>query len=414
MANVIRMSLRYTNLATLEDGYGINLMPLASFALEMYGEDPCAVFKPKMSEDEVVKQKQIRMISQMHKAISVIQFKLEGQLIERNPEMDMDDRRQLHLIDYEKGAINLNGKVYQLKDTSFPTIDPQNPYELTEDERELVDKLIHSFTHSEKLRKHMRCIYANGSLYLVRNSNLLYHGSVPLNEDGSFKSVKIQGAEYSGKRLFDKIDQIVRQAYFEEKKTKEKRFGQDFIWYLWCGPSSPPFDKDRMATFERYFIADKETHKENKGHYYHLKDNREICEKILEEFGIRDEHSHIINGHIPVKTTKGESPIKAEGKLLVIDGGYSKAYQPETGIAGFTLIYNSHGLQLVQHQPFVSTQQAIENGEDIISETTVLEFSNRRKLVRDTDIGKELMQQIDDLTKLLDAYRSGYLKEDDN
>ncbi|AGY54704.1 Fructose-1,6-bisphosphatase class 3 [Bacteroidales bacterium CF] len=414
MANVIRMSLRYTNLATLEDGYGINLMPLASFALEMYGEDPCAVFKPKMSEDEVVKQKQIRMISQMHKAISVIQFKLEGQLIERNPEMDMDDRRQLHLIDYEKGAINLNGKVYQLKDKSFPTIDPQNPYELTEDERELVDKLIHSFTHSEKLRKHMRCIYANGSLYLVRNSNLLYHGSVPLNEDGSFKSVKIQGAEYSGKRLFDKIDQIVRQAYFEEKKTKEKRFGQDFIWYLWCGPSSPPFDKDRMATFERYFIADKETHKENKGHYYHLKDNREICEKILEEFGIRDEHSHIINGHIPVKTTKGESPIKAEGKLLVIDGGYSKAYQPETGIAGFTLIYNSHGLQLVQHQPFVSTQQAIENGEDIISETTVLEFSNRRKLVRDTDIGKELMQQIDDLTKLLDAYRSGYLKEDDN
>lgn len=414
MANVIRMSLRYTNLATLEDGYGINLMPLASFALEMYGEDPCAVFKPKMSEDEVVKQKQIRMISQMHKAISVIQFKLEGQLIERNPEMEMSDRRLLHLIDYEKGSITLNGKIYQLRDKSFPTIDPQNPYELTEDERELVDKLIHSFTHSEKLRKHMRCIYANGSLYLVRNSNLLYHGSVPLNEDGSFKSVKIQGAEYSGKRLFDKIDQIVRQAYFEEKKTKEKRFGQDFIWYLWCGPSSPPFDKDRMATFERYFIADKETHKENKGHYYHLKDNREICEKILEEFGIRDEHSHIINGHIPVKTTKGESPIKAEGKLLVIDGGYSKAYQPETGIAGFTLIYNSHGLQLVQHQPFVSTQQAIENGEDIISETTVLEFSNRRKLVRDTDIGKELMQQIDDLTKLLDAYRSGYLKVDDN
>ncbi|MEA5006443.1 MAG: fructose-1,6-bisphosphatase [Rikenellaceae bacterium] len=414
MANVIRMSLRYTNLATLEDGYGINLMPLATFALEMYGEDPCAVFKPKMSEDEVVKQKQIRMISQMHKAISVIQFKLEGQLIERNPEMEMNDRRLLHLIDYEKGTIALNDKIYQLKDKSFPTIDPLNPYELTEDERELVDKLIHSFTHSEKLRKHMRCIYANGSLYLVRNSNLLYHGSVPLNEDGSFQSVKIQGIEYSGKKLFDKIDQIVRQAYFEEKKTKEKRFGQDFIWYLWCGPSSPPFDKDRMATFERYFIADKETHKENKGHYYHLKDNREICEKILEEFGIRDEHSHIINGHIPVKTTKGESPIKAEGKLLVIDGGYSKAYQPETGIAGFTLIYNSHGLQLVQHQPFVSTQQAIENGEDIISETTVLEFSNRRKLVRDTDIGKELMQQIDDLTKLLDAYRSGYLKEDDN
>jgi len=414
MANVIRMSLRYTNLATLEDGYGINLLPLATFALEIYGDDPCSLFKPKMGEDEVVKQKQIKMISQMHKAITIIQLKLEGQVIERNPELDMEDRKLLHLIDYTKGTINLNGKEYQLKDKYFPTIDPENPYVLTEDERELVDKLMHSFTQSEKLRKHMRCIYANGSLYLVRNSNLLYHGSFPLNADGSFKSIRIQGIDFSGKRLFDKIDQVVRQAYFEEKRTKEKRFGQDFIWYLWCGPSSPPFDKDKMATFERYFIADKETHKENKGHYYYLKDNKEICERILKEFGVDDIHSHIINGHIPVKTAKGESPIKAEGKLLVIDGGYSKAYQPETGIAGFTLIYNSHGLQLVQHQPFVSTQQAIENGEDIISETTVLEFSNKRRLVRHTDIGKELTQQIDELTKLLEAYRSGYLKEDDN
>jgi fructose-1,6-bisphosphatase-3 len=414
MANVIRICLRYTNLTTLEDGYGINLLPLATFALETYGEDPCSVFKPKMSEDEVVKQKQIKMISQMHKAISIIQFKLEGQVIERNPEMGMEDRRLLHLIDYDKGTIMLGGKEYQLKDKNFPTIDPKNPYKLTEDEKELVDKLMHSFTHSEKLRKHIRFIYSKGSLYLVRNSNLLYHGSVPMNADGTFKNVRIQGVDYSGKQLFDKIDQVVRQAYFEEKKAKEKRFGQDFIWYLWCGPSSPPFDKDKMATFERYFIADKETHKEQQGHYYYLKDKKEICEMILKEFGVEDEHARIINGHIPVKTIKGESPIKAGGKLLVIDGGYSKAYQPETGIAGFTLIYNSHGLQLVQHQPFVSTQQAIEKGEDIISETTVLEFSNQRKLVRDTDIGKELMQQIEDLTHLLDAYRSGYLKELDN
>lgn len=414
MANVIRICLRYTNLTTLEDGYGINLLPLATFALETYGEDPCSVFKPKMSEDEVVKQKQIKMISQMHKAISIIQFKLEGQVIERNPEMGMEDRRLLHLIDYDKGTIMLGGKEYQLKDKNFPTIDPKNPYKLTEDEKELVDKLMHSFTHSEKLRKHIRFIYSKGSLYLVRNSNLLYHGSVPMNADGTFKNVRIQGIDYSGKQLFDKIDQVVRQAYFEEKKAKEKRFGQDFIWYLWCGPSSPPFDKDKMATFERYFIADKETHKEQQGHYYYLKDKKEICEMILKEFGVEDEHARIINGHIPVKTIKGESPIKAGGKLLVIDGGYSKAYQPETGIAGFTLIYNSHGLQLVQHQPFVSTQQAIEKGEDIISETTVLEFSNQRKLVRDIDIGKELMQQIEDLTHLLDAYRSGYLKELDN
>ena len=414
MANVIRICLRYTNLATLEDGYGINLLPLATFALETYGEDPCSVFKPKMSEDEVVKQKQIKMISQMHKAISIIQFKLEGQVIERNPEMGMEDRRLLHLIDYDKGTIMLRGNEYQLKDKNFPTIDPKNPYKLTEDEKELVDKLMHSFTHSEKLRKHIRFIYSKGSLYLVRNSNLLYHGSVPMNSDGTFKNVRIQGVDYSGKQLFDKIDQVVRQAYFEEKKAKEKRFGQDFIWYLWCGPSSPPFDKDKMATFERYFIADKETHKEQQGHYFYLKDKKEICEMILKEFGVEDEHARIINGHIPVKTIKGESPIKAGGKLLVIDGGYSKAYQSETGIAGFTLIYNSHGLQLVQHQPFVSTQQAIEKGEDIISETTVLEFSNQRKLVRDIDIGKELMQQIEDLTHLLDAYRSGYLKELDN
>jgi len=235
-----------------------------------------------------------------------------------------------------------------------------------------------------------------------------------LTKTGLLKTVKIKGVDYSGKSLFDKVDQIIRQAYFEEKK-REKLYATDFIWYLWCGPSSPPFDKDRMTTFERYFIAEKETHKENKGYYYQLKNNREICEMILNEFGVEDSKvSHIINGHIPVKTGKGESPIKAGGKLLVIDGGYSKAYQPETGIAGYTLIYNSHGLMLVQHEPFESAKRAIEEGHDIISETTVLEFSNKRRLVRDTDIGAELMRQIEDLTRLLAAYRSGYLKEDDN
>ena len=414
MANVIRMSLRYAHLATLEEGYGINLLPLATFALETYGDDPCKVFQPKLEEEGIIKQTQINMISRMHKAISIIQFKLEGELIARNSEFGMEDRRLLHLADYKKGTIVLYGKEYPLKDTLFPTIDPANPYKLTQDEQELTDTLMHNFTHSEKLRKHMRCIYSNGSLYLVRNSNLLYHGSVPLNPDGSFKNVMIHGKEYAGKKLFDKIDQIVRQAYFEEGRSKEKRYGQDFIWYLWCGPSSPPFDKERMATFERYFVADKETHQEKKGIYYYLKDNKDLCLKILKEFGVEDEHSHIINGHIPVKTAKGESPIKAGGKLLVIDGGYSKAYQPETGIAGYTLIYNSHGLQLVQHQPFESTTKAIEEENDIISETTVLEFSNKRKRVRDTDIGKELTRQIDDLKDLLDAYRGGFLKEDDN
>ncbi|MFA5848380.1 MAG: fructose-1,6-bisphosphatase [Bacteroidales bacterium] len=411
MANVVRMSLKYANMSTLEDGYGISLLPLATFAMETYSEDQCNVFKPKSSDIEPARIKQQKMIAQMHKAITIIQFKLEGQLIDRNKEYGMEERKHLHLINFITGTITLSGKEYILKDNYFPTIDPKDPYSLTSDEQEVVDSLMSYFTNSEKLRKHMRFMYANGSLYLVRNSNLLYHGSVPLNADGSFMKVKIQGAEYSGKRLFDKIDQIVRQAYFEEKRPREKRFGQDFIWYLWCGPSSPPFDKDRMTTFERYFLSEKETHKETKGHYYYLKDNQALCELILKEFGIEDKHSHIINGHIPVKTAKGESPIKAGGKLLVIDGGYSKAYQPETGIAGFTLIYNSHGLQLVQHQPFESTIKAIEEGDDIISETTVLEFSNKRKLVRDTDIGKVLMHQIEDLTKLLEAYRSGYLKE---
>ncbi len=411
MANVVRMSLRYANLRTLEEGYGINLMPLAAFAMEVYSEDPCALFKPKLNEDEPVKTKDIKLISQMHKAISIIQFKLEGAVIDRNPEFGMEDRKHLHLIDLKKGTVLVNGVEYPLKDHNFPTLDPANPYKLTEEEIDVVNKLMHYFLSSEKLKKHMRCMYNNGSLYLVRNNNLLYHGSVPLNEDGTLKKVLIGGEELAGKPLFDKIDKLVRQAFFEERGKRGKSSGRDLIWYLWCGPYSPPFDKEKMATFERYFIADKETHKERKGHYYYLKDNKQICEMILKEFGIEESQSHIINGHIPVKTGKGESPIKAGGKLLVIDGGYSKAYQSETGIAGYTLIYNSHGLQLVQHQPFVSTAKAIKDGDDIISETTVVEFSNRRKLVRDTDIGAGLQKQIDDLQQLVSAYRSGTIKE---
>lgn len=411
MANVVRISLRYANLATLEEGYSINLMPLATFAMETYGDDPCTLFRPKIGQDEPVKSKHIKMISQMHKAISIIQFKLEGAIIARNKDFEMDDRRLLHLVDYKKGTIVIDGKEYELKDKNFPTIDPADPYRLTEEEQELVNSLMHYFLTSEKLYKHMRCMYNHGSVYLVRNSNLLYHGSMPLNEDGSLKSIRIAGEEYSGKALFDKLDKMVRQAFFEERGKPNKHTAKDIIWYMWCGPYSPQFDKEKMATYERYFIAEKETHKEKKGYYYYLKDNKEVCEMILNEFGITDPQSHIINGHIPVKTGKGESPIKAGGKLLVIDGGYSKAYQPETGIAGYTLIYNSHGLLLIQHQPFVSRLKAIEDGDDIISETTVVEFSNKRKLVRDTDIGIELQKQIDDLIHLVSAYRNGLIKE---
>jgi fructose-1,6-bisphosphatase-3 len=412
MANVIRMSLRYANLETLEDGYGISLLPLATFAMETYNDDPCSVFKPKLGDAEgKIKQKQVRLLSQMHKAITIIQFKLEGAVIKRNPDFEMEDRMLLQNIDFKKGTVNIGGVEYILKDTNFPTINPADPYLLTEEEKEVVNKLMQYFQNSEKFNKHIKKLYSNGSLYLVRNSNLLYHGSVPLNPDGTLKSVKICGEELSGKKLFDKIDLLVRLAYFADSKHKLKQYGQDFLWYLWCGPYSPPFDKNKMATFERYFLTEKELHKETKGNYNYLKDNREICEMILKEFGVNDPYSHIVNGHIPVKTAKGESPIKAGGKLLVIDGGFSKAYQQETGIAGFTLIYNSHGMLLVQHEPFESAQKAIEEGHDIISETSVIDFTSNRKMVKDTDIGQALKQQVDDLKMLLEAYKGGLLKE---
>ncbi len=412
MANVLRIALRYANLETLEEGYGINLLPLATFAMDEYHDDPCTIFKPKLGDSEgKIKQKQIRLLSQMHKAISIIQFKLEGQIIKRNPSFEMDDRMLLHLVNYEKGTINLNGTEYELRDKNFPTINPTDPYTLTEEEQEVVEKLIQNFQNSEKFSRHIKKLYSNGSLYLVRNSNLLYHGSVPLNKDGSFKSINICGEELAGKALFDKIDQLVRLAYFGDREHDFKQYSLDFMWYLWCGPYSPPFDKNKMATFERYFTTEKELHKETKGNYYYLKDSKEICNMMLKEFGVNAQYSHIVNGHIPVKTAKGESPIKAEGKLLVIDGGFSKAYQQETGIAGFTLIYNSHGMQLVQHEPFENKQKAIEEGLDIISETSVIDFTSNRKMVRDTDIGKSLKEQIVDLKQLLEAYKVGLLKE---
>lgn len=411
MANVLRMSLRYANLETLEDGYGINLLPLATFATDVYGDDPCDIFMPKSVEDPTITPSQVKLIARMHKAISIIQFKLEGEIIKRRPDFGMDDRLLLDKIDYEKGTVRIGDAEYALKDNNFPTVDRNDPYRLTKDEKLVVARLMHSFDTSTKLAKHMRCLYSKGALYLVRNNNLLYHGSVPLNADGTFKEVIVQGKPYSGKALFDKIDKLARIAYFENKDSSLKKYAQDFMWYLWCGPYSPPFDKVKMATFERYYLNEKEPRKEDKGNYYYLKGRRDICEMILKEFGIEDEHSHIINGHIPVKTIQGETPIKAEGKLLVIDGGFSKAYQAETGIAGYTLIYNSHGLTLVQHQPFESRRKAITEGIDILSEYKVVEYVSNRKYVRDTDIGKELSRQVADLKELLKAYRGGLIRE---
>ena len=413
IANVIRMCLRYGNLATLEDGYGINLLPLATFAMETYANDPCELFLPKTGgSDGTFDEKTIRLISQMQKAMTVIQFKLEGEIIRRRPEFQMDDRLLLHRMDLKKGTIRLaNGKEYLLRDTFWPTIDPKDPYRLSIEEEDLMQRMLHSFKSSEKLHKHVRCLFRHGSMYTVCNSNLLFHASVPLNEDGTLKEICVDGVYYKGKTLLDRVDQLVRTVYFETEETPEQQFAMDYVWYLWCGADSPLFDKSRMATFERCFIEDKETHKEEKGYYYTLRTEEKICDMLLDEFGVTGQHRHIINGHVPVRSIKGENPIKANGKLLVIDGGFSKAYHTETGIAGYTLVYHSRGFQLVQHEPFESTAKAIEEGLDIRSTTIVVELSSHRQMVKDTDKGAELQMQIRDLEKLLYAYRNGFIQE---
>ena len=415
IANVLRLAMRYGNLSALEDGYGINLLPLATFAMEAYADDPCTIFNPKVDKTSCTyNEKTLRLIAQMHKAISVIQFKLEAELINRHPEFEMEDRLLLHHIDFDRKVFVLDGKDYEMKDFFFPTLNPKNPYKLTEEEQDIVEKLHHSFVGSEKLRTHMHCLFRYGCMYNVCNSNLLFHASMPLNPDGTLKEVTILGKQYKGKALLDKVGHLIRIAYFSEENTEKARFARDYIWYLWCGKNSPAFDKSKMATFERYFLIDKETHKEIKGHYYALRNEEAVCDMILDEFGVEGEHRHIINGHVPVKAMSGEKPIKANGKLMVIDGGFSKAYQPETGIAGYTLVFHSRGFQLVQHEPFTSTQKAIEEGQDIKSTIQVVEMSMNRMRVKDTDKGRELKIQIKDLKKLLVAYRTGAIKEKPN
>ena len=413
MTNVIRISLRYGNLDTLEEGYGINLLPLATMAIETYTQDNLDIFMPKIKYSQKrYSEQELRVIAQMHKAISVIQWKLEGELIKRNPDYLMDDRLLLNAIDYEKGEITIEGKTYPLLDSTFPTIDPDDPYKLTDAEEKVVKLLHNGFVNSEKLRKHVEFLLHNGSFYLARNNNLLYHASIPMDENGVFRKVRVMDEEFSGKALLDRLDTLVQVACRRSPvKDDNQKYAVDYMWYLWCGPDSPSFDKSKMATLERYLIKEKETHAEEKGSYYSLRDKEEICNRILTEFGLPTEHSHIINGHVPVKIIKGENPVKANGKLLVIDGGFSKAYQPETGIAGYTLVFHSRGFQLVQHEPFESTQKAIEEGQDIISNTVLNEYNSRRLLVRDTDKGHELEMQVSNLNNLLRAYRLGLVKE---
>lgn len=411
IANLIRISARYMNLDTIEDGYGISLLPLATFALETYKDDPCKPFEPKASAGQELSTKQFDMIKKMHKAISIIQFKLEAEIINRNPHFEMDDRNVLHKINFEKGTIQIDGNDYLLLEANFPTVDPKNPYQLTADEAEVIDKLRISFMHSELLKKHVKFLYSKGSMYLKYNNNLLLHGCLPMNKDGSFTAMKFADEELSGIRLVGQFDQYARKAYFTRNDKVMDKVARDHTWYLWCGKYSPLFGKKKMTTFERYFIAEKETHTEEKNAFFKLNDKEEIIIKILDEFGLDSKTAHLINGHVPVKVKAGESPIKANGKLLVIDGGMSKAYQNVTGISGYTLIYNSYGLILVAHQAFESTSKAIEDETDILSNITHLEQNPRRKRVADTDSGQHLRQHIADLEKLLAAYRKGLIKE---
>ena len=413
ICNVIRLSLRYANLTTLEEGYGINLVPLATFAMETYGDTACKEFVPKSSGESMkLDEKTMRLTALMHKAIAVIQFKVEAQLFEKHPHWQMTDRAVLHHIDYTRGVIMLDGKEYQLTSNEFPTIDPNTPLELTPEEKMLAKRLRHSFKVSEKLQRHVRLLLQHGCMYAIYNNNLLFHASVPLNDDATLKEVEVfPGQTLSGRKLMHNIGMLVRTAYQKDAEPEEREYAIDYFLYLWCGPDSPLFDKSKMATFERYFIAEKETHKEKKGNYFTLRDNEAVVDSILDAFDVKGENRHIINGHVPVHVANGENPIKANGKLMVIDGGFSEAYHKETGIAGYTLVYHSRGFQLVQHEPFASAMDAIRTGRDIKSTTQIIEMSSHRMLVADTDKGVELNKQVADLEELLYAYRHGIIKE---
>lgn len=410
MANVIRVSLRYANMETLENGYAISMLPLMSLAVDEYGDDPCEQFQPKQMREEFTENEQLLM-ARMQKAISIIQLKLEGQIVQRRPHYQMDDRLLLDKINYNDGTIRIGDKTYPLVDTHFPTIDPENPYQLSDVEQTVMEKLSISFENSERLQEHVRFLFSKGNMYRVQNDNLLYHGCIPMTQNGKLRHFILDGVNHGPQQFMDRLERLARKGYFSEDNPSKKQYGQDTMWYLWCGAQSPLFGKKKMATFERYFIEDSDTHTEEMNPYYDYRTNQDVAETILSEFGIDPDNGHIINGHVPVKVKKGESPVKAGGKLIVIDGGFAKAYQEKTGIAGYTLIFNSYGLLLAAHQPFESTQKAIEDEQDIHSETKILEQNNERIRVYDTDHGRSVQKKIGDLKDLLRAYRSGLIKE---
>jgi len=416
---VLRLCLRYANLTTIEE-YGINLVPLATFALDVYGDDPCQEFLPKLLPGNTMDEKTQQLTAKMHKAIAILQFKTEAEIFLRHPEWQMQDRCLLNAIDYDKGLCTINGTAYKMKSCNFPTIDPTMPHKLTAEETDLMQKLHHSFRISEKLHKHISTLLSHGCMYAISNSNLLFHAAIPLNNDGSLKELEIYpGKRFSGKALMHNIGMMIRAAFQNDSPADSpsfceeypKDYARDFFLYLWCGKDSPLFCKSKMATFERYFLVDKETYKEEKGNYFMLRDSEEVCDRILDAFGVKGKARHIINGHVPVHASKGENPIKAGGKLMVIDGGFSEAYHHETGIAGYTLVYHSRGFQLVQHEPFTSARDAVMRETDIKSTTQIIEMSTHRMLVADTDKGEELRSQIADLKELLYAYRHGIITE---
>lgn len=410
ISNVIRVSARYNNLDILEDGYGINLRNFATFAYSTYERESCVDLLPKGTRNGISSSSELERLSKIHKAIAVIQFKLEGQIIKNHPEYNMNDRLLLDKINIEDGTVEVTGVRYKMKDTFFPTIDWNDPYKLSNEERNVMEKIRISFLNSERLQKHIGFLYSHGSLYLKFNSNLLYHGCIPMNPDESFTESYVDGKKYAGKAYCDAADAMARKAFNARFDLNEIDDPRDYMWYLWCGPDSPLFGKEKMATFERYFIEDKVTHKENKNTYYKVQEKVEVCEKIMREFGLDPHTSHIINGHVPVKLKAGETPVKAEGKLIIIDGGMSKAYQGETGIAGYTLIYNANGLWLTEHQPFESMYAAINQEIDLHSSVAEIETRTEKMLVADTDDGKKLMEDIEDLKILLRAYKQGYIK----
>jgi len=407
LATVLRVSIRYANIETLEEGYGINLLPLANFAMTVYGDDPCTIWQTKDFENNPRLTRSAQLMAKMHKAISIIQFKLEGQTVLRHPEWQMEHRATLGNCKLVNGKWSFDG--HELLDQNLPTIDPKDPYALSKYEQDLMNQLWRSFRKSEKMQKHLRMLYEHGSLYLVRNGFLLYHAAIPLNADGSFTEAEVCGQRVSGKALMDRTDAVIRQAYYGTGKAKQDAL--DYMLYLWEGAFSPLYNKDKMTTFERYFIADKALWHEEKGAYFSLADDEQVCARILKEFGLDPASGRIINGHVPVRTIKGETPIRANGKRFVIDGGFSKPYQEKTGIAGYTLIYNSHGIQLVEHESFESREQAVLSGSDIHSRTLLQDFSGKRMRIKDTDKGKELLDQITWLEQLLEAYRSGKMRE---